>query len=273
MNLQTTVTLNNGVKIPQIGLGVFRAADGDETRNAVKWALEAGFRHIDTAAIYGNEESVGEAIRQSGVPREELFVTTKLWNQNMRDGRELEGFEESLRKLGLEYVDLYLIHWPVEVYPKAWAFMEKIYKEGRTRAIGVSNFQTHHLETLSKTAAVTPAVNQIELSPILSQYPLCQYCEKLGIKIEAWGPLGAGACLSDPVIKGIGDKYGKSPAQVIIRWDLQRGLITFPKSINKDRIFSNTQVYDFSLTPEDMAAIDALNKDQRLGADPDTFDF
>ncbi len=276
MNLQTTRKLNNGVEIPMLGLGVFQSPVGSETQNAVKWALEAGYRHIDTAAAYNNEADVGVGVRESGVPREEIFITTKLWNGNMREGNQLEAFNNSLDLLGMDYVDLYLIHWPVPgKFIESWKVLEEIYASGKAKAIGVSNFNAHHIDELMQTAKVTPAVNQIEYHPLLTQVGLIDYCEKAGIAPEAWSPLGGtgGNLLQNTTIGDIAKKYSKSPAQVIIRWDLQNGVITIPKSVHQNRIAQNTEVFDFALTDEDMAAINALNKDQRVGPDPDNFNF
>ena len=276
MDIRTTRKLNNGVEIPVLGLGVFKARDGKETVDAVRMALQAGYRHIDTAAAYGNEESVGRGLKESGVPRGEVFITTKLWNDDQRKGRQREAFETSLKNLGTDYIDLYLIHWPVAgVYKQSWKVMEELSRAGRIRAIGVSNFQAHHLDDLVKDATVTPAANQVECHPRLTQKPLAAYCQKLNIAIEAWSPLGGegGDLLKDPALKAIGERYGKSIAQVIIRWDLQRGIITIPKSVRQERIISNAAVYDFELTADDMARIDAMNEDRRFGPSPDTFTF
>ena len=269
------VKLNSGTQIPQLGLGVFQTEDGEQTRSAVKWALEAGYRHIDTAKIYGNEASVGQGIKESGVPREEIFLTTKLWNEDIRRGRAEAAFEESLRALQTDYVDLYLIHWPAEGYERAWAAMEGIYRSGRARAIGVSNFHLHHLERLEQIAAVAPAVNQIESHPYFTNQALIDCCRKKGIEVEVWSPLGGtgGTLLRDETLRLLGEKYGKSPAQIVLRWDLQRQVIVIPKSTHRDRIISNLDVFGFELSPEDMAAIDGLNRDERVGADPDNFDF
>ncbi len=248
MDINTTKKLNNGVEIPYLGLGVFQCKDGDETVNAVRWAIEAGYRHIDTAAAYGNEKSVGQAIRQSGIDRKELFVTTKLLPDDMLQGTQMKAFEKSLKLLQLDYVDLYLIHWPVTGKTlESWKALEEIYKSGRARAIGVSNFVEHHLDKLLQDAKIVPAVNQVECHPHLSQQPLVAYCEKLGIAFEAWSPLGGtgGKLLDDPVLKKIAEKYGKSAAQVVLRWDLQRGIITIPKSTHQARIIANTDLYEF----------------------------
>ena len=277
MNIRTVKTMNNGVDIPTLGLGVFLAPDGRQTADAVRWALEAGYRHIDTAAIYRNEASVGLGMRESGVPREEIFLTTKLWNNDMRAGRQREAFEESLKKLGTDYVDLYLIHWPVAgKYNESWQVMESLYSEGRMRAIGVSNFHVHHMEDLLAQAKVVPAVNQVECHPLLSQKPLMHYCEKLGIVFEAWSPIGggdAGNLAGNAELAAIGAKYGKSAVQAILRWHLQRGEVVIPKSIHKERIIENADLYDFELDASDMAAVDAMNRDQRVGASPDSFTF
>lgn len=273
----TELKLNNGVAIPQLGFGVFRAADGAETENAVRWALEAGYRHIDTAKIYGNEASVGRAMRASGLKREEIFLTTKLWTTDVREGRTRAAFEESLDQLGTDYVDLYLIHWPAEGFAQAWAEMEKLYGEGKIRAIGVSNFHQHHLEELAKTATVKPAVNQIESHPYLTNQPLIDYCRGQGIDVEVWSPLGGSLgkadILHDATILALAQKYGKSAAQIALRWHLQRGVIVMPKSVHRERIAANLDIFDFALSEEDMAAVSALNRDLRVGSHPDHFTF
>lgn len=276
MNLQTTKKLNSGLEMPVFGLGVFRSKDGDETYNAVRWALEAGYRHIDTAAAYGNEASVGRALKDSGIARDEIFVTTKLWNAEIRANNEEAALAASLEKLDTDYVDLYLVHWPVredEGYLRVWEKMEKFNKEGRARSIGISNYNVHHIESLLKIANVVPAVNQLECHPQLAQMELDQYCASKGIAFEAWSPLGGGKLLADPTLGEIAQKYGKTTAQIILRWDLQRDFITIPKSINKDRIIANAQVFDFELSGEDMQRIFALNTDTRTGSDPETFTF
>ncbi len=269
------ITFNNGVSIPQVGLGVFRTESGEDTVNAVKWAIEAGYRHIDTAKAYGNEKSVGDGIKACEVAREELFITTKLWNEDTRQGRAKEAFEESLEKLQTDYIDLYLIHWPANGYDKAWKDMEEIYKTGKVKAIGVSNFNIHHLETLSKIWEVVPAVNQIEVHPYYSNIANVEYSQKLGITVEAYSPLGGNGArtLQDPVIIELAKKYSKTPAQVVLRWNMQRNIVVLPKSIHKDRIISNYDVFDFTLSDEDMKLINALNKDAKVGSDPDNFNF
>lgn len=275
MAIQSTITLNNGTVIPQVGLGVFQTPDGATTVDAVTAALEAGYRHIDTAMIYGNETSVGEGLRRSGVPRGDVFVTTKLWNDDIRAHRGQAAFEESLERLGLDYVDLYLIHWPADGWQQAWDDLQAIYASGRTKAIGVSNFQRHHLEELLANSDVRPAVDQIESSPQFSNQELIDFAHAQGIDVEAWSPLGGtgGKLLSDPRLAAIGAKYGKSPAQVTIRWHIQRGVIVLPKSTHAERIRQNCDVFDFNLTGEDMAAVSTIDTGRRNGADPDTFDF
>lgn len=277
LTMQSTITLNNGVEIPRLGLGVFRAKDGDETVKAVRWALEAGYRHIDTAAVYGNEEGVGRGMKESGLARKDIFLTTKLWNDDMRVNRQREAFKESLKRLGTDYVDLYLIHWPVkQKYKESWLVMEQLYKEGNIRAIGVSNFMPHHLDDLMQVATIVPAVNQVECHPRLSQMELKAYCDKLGIVFESWSPLGGGreGNLTDNAeLSAIGGAYGKTAAQVILRWHLQRDLVVIPKSVHKERIIANADLFNFSLTASDMAVIGAMNCDQHNGAHPDTFTF
>ncbi len=271
--LTDTTTLNNGVKMPWLGLGVWQVDEGREVEHAVSAALRAGYRSIDTAAAYGNEVGVGKAIAASGVPREELFVTTKLWNAHHGYDATLRAHEDSLKKLGLDYVDLYLIHWPVKgKYLETWRAFETLYKEGRIRAIGTSNFQIHHLQDVLDKYPTVPAVNQVELHPLLTQKELRAFCAQHGIQVEAWSPLMQGH-LDQPALKKLADKYGKSPAQVVLRWDLQHGIVTIPKSVHENRIVANADVFDFELSPEDMAAIDALDKGHRFGPDPDNFNF
>jgi len=273
MDLSSSKTLNNGVAMPYVGLGVWLAED-EETVQAVKWALEAGYRHIDTAKIYNNEAAVGRGVKESGLPREKVFITTKLWNEDMRVGRQMEAFEESLKALNTDYVDLYLIHWAVEdVYIPSWKVLEQIYKDGRAKAIGVCNFQQHHLEKLMDVATVKPAINQFECHPFLSQEPLVAFCENEGIACEAWGPLGGkgSPLVSNPELVAIGIKYGKTAAQVILRWHIQRGVIVLPKSVHQERIIANSQIFDFSLSDADMQSISAMNHNKRLhlSLDPD----
>ena len=275
MAIQSTITLNNGTVIPQVGLGVFQTPDGDTTVNAVTAALEAGYRHIDTAMIYRNETSVGEGIRRSGVPRDDIFVTTKLWNDDIRARRGQKAFEESLDRLGLDYVNLYLIHWPADGWQQAWDDLQAIYASGRAKAIGVSNFQRHHLEELLANSDVRPAVDQIESSPQFANQKLVDFAHAQDIDVEAWSPLGGtgGNLLADPRLAEIGARYGKSAAQVVIRWHIQRGVVVLPKSTHAERIRQNLDVFDFNLTDADMAAVNAIDTGKRNGADPDDFDF
>lgn len=275
MAIQSTITLNNGTVIPQVGLGVFQTPDGDTTVNAMQTALENGYRHIDTAMIYRNEASVGEGIRRAGLPRGDFFVTTKLWNDDIRAHRGKDAFQESLDRLGLDYVDLYLIHWPADGWQQAWDDLQEIYASGRAKAIGVSNFQKHHIDELLANSDVLPAVDQIESSPQFTNHELIGQLRSKGIVAEAWSPLGGtgGNLLGSPVLAEIGAKYGKSAAQVVIRWHIQRGVVVLPKSTHAERIKQNFDVFDFNLTSEDMTAITALNTSKRNGADPDNFDF
>jgi diketogulonate reductase-like aldo/keto reductase len=266
-------TLNNGVKMPWLGLGVYKTKDGEEVEQAIHYALKAGYRLIDTAAFYQNEAGVGRAIAKADVAREDLFVTTKVWNSDQGYESTLQAFETSRKKLGLEYVDLYLIHWPVKgKYKETWKALQKLYKEGFVRAIGVSNFQVHHLEDILQDSDVVPAVNQVEYHPLLTQKEVHNFCKAHNIQLEAWSPLMRGN-LDNDVLKEISDKYGKTPAQIVIRWDLQNGVVTIPKSVRESRIIENANVFDFELNAEDMAKIDALNKNHRFGPDPDNFNF
>ncbi|MGW6298193.1 aldo/keto reductase [Peribacillus butanolivorans] len=277
-NLQDTTTLHNGVKMPWFGLGVFKVEEGPELVNAVKVAIKHGYRSIDTAAIYENEEGVGQGIREglkeAGISREDLFVTSKVWNADLGYESTIAAYKTSLKKLGLEYLDLYLIHWPVEgKYKEAWKALETLYKEGKVKAIGVSNFQIHHLKDVIKDAEVKPMVNQVECHPRLTQKEVQAFCKEQGIQLEAWSPLMQGELLDNEVLQEIATKYGKSVAQVILRWDLQNGIVTIPKSTKEHRIVENSSVFDFELTEEDMNRISELNQNHRVGPDPDNFDF
>ncbi|MCM3595554.1 aldo/keto reductase [Metabacillus idriensis] len=273
-NLQDTTVLHNGVKMPWFGLGVFKVEEGSEVVNSVKWAIEAGYKSIDTAAVYGNEEGVGQGIKESGVPREELFITTKVWNADQGYESTLKAFDESMKKLGLEYLDLYLVHWPVEgKYKDTWRALETLYKEGKVKAIGVSNFQIHHLEDVINDAEIVPMVNQVEYHPRLTQKELQAFCKQHSIQLEAWSPLMQGKLLDDETLTEIAEKHGKSVAQVILRWDLQNEVVTIPKSVKEHRIYDNASIFDFELSQEEMEQIDGLNRDERVGPDPDNFDF
>ncbi len=270
------IILNNGVEMPQLGFGVWQVPD-DEAEQAVTTALEAGYRSIDTAAIYGNEEGTGKAIAASGLPREDVFVTTKLWNTDQGYDSTLSAFDTSLAKLGLDYVDLYLIHWPApatDKYLDTYRAFEKLLADGRVRAVGVSNFLPQHLERLIAETSVVPAVNQIELHPHLQQQTSRDYHAEQGIATEAWSPLGQGKGLLEvPAIVAIARKHERTPAQVVLRWHLELGNVVIPKSVTPSRIKENIEVFDFSLDAEDLAAISALNEDRRLGPDPATFEL
>ncbi|MFS0775212.1 aldo/keto reductase [Neobacillus sp. 3P2-tot-E-2] len=277
-NLQATTTLSNGVKMPWFGLGVFKVEEGPELVNAVKFAIKQGYRSFDTAAIYGNEEGVGQAIREAineyGITREELFITSKVWNSDLGYESTLKAYETSLAKLGLDYLDLFLIHWPVEgKYKDAWRALETLYEAGRVKAIGVSNFQVHHLEKLLKDAEIKPMINQVEYHPRLTQAEVKAFCENNGIQFEAWSPLMQGQLFNNPLLQDLANKYNKTVAQIILRWDLQNGVVTIPKSTKEHRIIENSTIYDFELTAEDMDRISSLNENHRVGPDPDNIDF
>ena len=266
-----TVTLNNGIAMPQLGFGVFQIPD-EETTAAVSTALESGYRSIDTAAVYGNETGVGRALASSGIARDELFVTTKLWNADQGYDTTLTAFDASLDKLGLDFVDLYLIHWPTparDLYRDTWRALEKLLADGRTRAIGVSNFQPAHLQRLLESTSVVPVVNQVELHPGLQQKPLRAFHARHGIATEAWSPLAQGALLADDAITSIAAGHGRTPAQVVLRWHLQLGNVVIPKSVTPARIRENLDLFDFALSADEMDAIAALDRGLRTGPDPD----
>ncbi|MGM9944726.1 MAG: aldo/keto reductase [Lysinibacillus sp.] len=274
MNLQSTRTLANGVEMPIFGLGVYKMTDPQETIEAITKALQVGYRAIDTASLYYNEEQVGEAIRHSGVARENLFVTTKVWNSDQGYDNTLKAFETSLKKLNMDYVDLYLTHWPVEgKYLDTYRAIERLYEEKLIRVPGVSNHHAHHLEQILRSANTPPMVNQVEVHPYLSQEPLRAFCREHHIAVTAWSPLGRGGVLQDETIIKIAEKYGKSAAQVVLRWHLQHNIMVIPKSVTPSRIEENANIFDFVLSNEDMAVIDSLNRNQRFGKDPDNFHF
>ena len=271
LSIDTKVILNNGIEMPVFGLGTYRSGSSKRTRDLVTYALEIGYRHIDTARFYGNEKDVGIAIKKCGIPREEIFVTTKLWNSDQGYNRALGAFEASLKDLGLDYVDLYLIHWPVQnLRNESWKALEKLQVEGKCRAIGVSNYMIPHLEELFAVSSVKPAVNQCEFSPFLYQRDLLAFCQSNNIQFESYSPLTKGHMLADPRISDIGQKYSKSVAQILIRWTLQKQVIVIPKSSRKNRIRENADVFDFTVSPEDIERLDALHEDLRVSWDPTT---
>jgi diketogulonate reductase-like aldo/keto reductase len=273
-DLQGTFTLHNGVEMPYFGLGVYLSEDGQEVINAVKWALEAGYRHIDTASVYNNEEGVGKGIRESGAQRKEVFLVSKVWNSDQGYDSTLKAFDDSLDRLQVDYLDLYLVHWPVNgKYKDTWRALEKLYRDGRVRAIGVSNFLQHHLEDLLQSAEIVPMVNQMEFHPYLVQQDLIDFCNKNTIQYEAWSPLMQGHIFEMEEFKQLAEKYGKTIAQIVLRWDLQKGVVTIPKSSKKERIIANADIFDFELSDEDVKLLDGLDRGKRFGPDPDNFDF
>jgi diketogulonate reductase-like aldo/keto reductase len=277
LNWNSRIILNNGTQMPVVGFGTYKSKDGEEVSNAVKWALQAGYRLIDTAMIYKNEEGVGKGIKESGIPREEIFVTTKLWNADQGYESALLAIDESLKKLDLSYVDLYLVHWPTASVDESetnnkreetWKAMEEIYKSGKAKAIGVSNYTIKHLEEMKKYATIMPVVNQVEFHPFLYQEELLNYCKQNNIVLNAYRPLTNGQKIDNEIIKNIAKKYNKSNIQILIRWSMQHGCIPIPKSIYKERIEENIKVFDFELSVEDMKALDALNENIRFSPDP-----
>ena len=270
-----TITLNNGVQIPQLGFGVYQI-DPENTRKATLDALEVGYRHIDTAEMYGNEKEVGQAVRDSGIDRSDIFVTSKLNNGFHAPDAVTSAFDGTIDALGIDYVDLFLIHWPLPTigdFVETWKAMEGLYAGGRVKAIGVSNFQTHHLQRLFDEADIVPAVNQIEIHPYLTQDELREFDAAHGIATEAWSPIAQGKVLDDAAITAIAERVGRTPAQVVLRWHIQRGEIVFPKSVTRSRVEENFALFDFELSADDVAAITALNRDERTGPDPDVFDY
>jgi diketogulonate reductase-like aldo/keto reductase len=269
MDVSHSLELLNGVRVPALGLGVYRSPPGEETRSAVRQALELGYRHVDTARVYGNEEDVGAAIRASGLPREEVFVTTKLGNRSHGYDRALEAFEQSLTALGLDYIDLYLIHWPVpEGRRESWRALERIYSEGLARAIGVSNYTERHLREVLSHAEVAPMVDQMEFHPFLYRRDLLQFCRERGILVEAYSPLTRGRRLDRPELQEIASRQGKTPAQVLLRWGLQHDLVVLPKSTRPERIAENAALFDFELSDDEMARLDALDEGLHVAWDP-----
>jgi len=274
LNLQSTKTLTNGIEMPRFGLGVYKMTERDETLQAIDKALKVGYRAIDTASLYGNEVEVGEAIRHSGIKREDIFVTTKVWNTDQGYDATLRAFEVSLKKLNMDYLDLYLTHWAVpETFEETYRAIERLYDEKLIRATGVSNHHEHHLEKLLAKANITPMVNQVELHPYLQQDALKAFCAEHGIAVTAWSPLGRGGVLDNPTILEIAQALGKSAAQIVLRWHLQKDTLIIPKSVTPSRIEENAQIYDFELTQAQMDNIATLNRNHRFGQDPDNFKF
>jgi len=273
-DIKGTVKLSNGVEMPYLGLGVFLTREGTEVINAVNYALKAGYRHIDTASLYQNEKGVGTGVRECGIPRSEIFITSKVWNSDQGYSSTLKAFDESMKKLATDYLDLYLVHWPVNgKYKDTWRALEKLYNDGRVKAIGVSNFLKHHLEDLLKSVEIKPMVNQVEFHPYAVQQNLIDFCKSQHIQFEAWSPLMQGKIFNSKHLNDLAAKYGKTTAQIVLRWDLQKGVITIPKSVRKEMIISNADLFNFELTVEDMKSIDQLDQNKRVGADPDHFDF
>jgi diketogulonate reductase-like aldo/keto reductase len=273
-DIKGTVKLNNGIDMPYFGLGVFETKDGEEVIQSILYAIEAGYIHIDTASLYGNEKGVGEAIKQSKLKRNDIFVTSKVWNSDQGYQNTIEAFYRSLDKLGFDYLDLYLVHWPVKNrYKETWKALEFLYYKKLVRAIGISNFLKHQIEDLKETAEIIPMVNQMEFHPYLVQQELIDYCKENSIRYQAWSPLMKGQILKNDVLVKLSAKYGKTAAQIILRWDLQKEVITIPKSVRKERIIENADIFDFELVTEDIKLIDSMDKNYRIGADPDNFSF
>ncbi len=280
--MNNNFVLNNEIIIPNIGYGTWKSPNDKTTIDAVLLAIKNGYRHIDTAAIYGNEESVGKAIKMCGVPRDQLFITSKVWNTNRGYKKTLLAFEETLKKLDLEYLDLYLIHWPAspnqfenwnEINLDTWRALEKLYKDGKVKSIGVSNFRKHHLEIILENYDVKPMINQLEIHPGFLQEELCNFCNENDIVVEAYSPLGSGEVLKNEVLLNLSVKYNKSVAQLCIRWCLQHNTLPLPKSVTESRIIENSQVFDFQISDEDMIIMDNIKLSEGLGVDPDKVDF
>lgn len=268
-DINSYAILNNGVEMPVLGLGTYKARDWDELNNAIKESVKIGYRHIDTASFYGNEEEIGLAIKECGVPREELFLTTKVWNSDQGYEKTLKAFEDSIKKLKTDYLDLYLIHWPQGLNKETWKALEKLHKEGYTRAIGVCNFATNHLKDLMENAEIMPAVNQIEFHPRLVQNELIEFCKNNNIQLEAWSPLMRGMIFQFPLLQQLSQKYNRTIPQIVLRWDLQMEVVTIPKSTTLTRIKENADIFDFEISKEDMEKIQSLNDGFRMGMNPE----
>ena len=274
ISIDTTVSLHGNVDIPLLGFGTFRVKEGQDVEQAVATALDLGYRHIDTAMVYRNEEGVGRAVAASGIDRSEIFVTTKLWNSDQGYEPTLAGIDASLERLGMDYVDLYLVHWPKPDHTvETWRAMEEIQAIDKARAIGVSNFLTHHLDLLLENANVLPSINQIQFHPHLQSPDLVEYCDERGIVVEAWGPLKQGLIMGDPELSAMAASRGVTVPQVVLRWMLQRGIVAIPKSVTPSRIAENTDLYGFELSAGEIATINAMNRDDRVGQHPDHIDF
>lgn len=267
------ITLSNGMKVPQIGFGVWQVDNDTEAPAAVEEALRAGYRHIDTASVYKNEEGVAKGIAASGVGRGDIFLTTKIWNNSIREGRTKASFQKSLDRLNTDYLDLCLLHWPADGHVEAWRALIELYEEGKVKSIGVSNYKQHHLDQLKEAGLMMPMVNQIELHPQLSQKDFVANLKSEGIQVEAWSPLMQGKFMEVDLFHDLANKYEKTPSQIVLRWHVQSGHVALPKSVTPSRIKENIDIFDFALTAEDMASIDAIATNERLGPDPDNFNF
>lgn len=269
MDIRSCTTLSNGVGMPWLGYGTYKIENGCSVTDSVKQALEAGYRHIDTASYYGNEEGIGKALRECGIPREEIFLVSKVWNTDQGYDRTLRSFEASLEKLGTDYLDLFLVHWPTPLMGETWRALEKLYRDGMVRSIGVSNFTVKYLKELMAGAEAMPMVNQVEFHPYLMQNELREFCRESRIQMEAWSPLMRGRIFEIPLLEELAEKYGKTLSQVVLRWDLQMGIVTIPKTTNPSRIMENADIFDFEISEEDVARISGLDRGLRVGAEPE----
>lgn len=273
-NLNDCAVLHNGVKLPWLGFGVFRIPQNEDGVQMLHWAFDAGYRSIDTAMVYFNEETVGKAVKQSTLKREDLFITTKVWNRDQGYESTLAAFDASLKRLQLDYLDMYLIHWPEKgKFQDTWRALEQLYKDGRVRAIGVCNFLVHHLDELLPDVEIVPMVNQVEFHPRLQSPELHSYCKQHNIQLEAWAPIMKGQVVDILELQVLAKKYGKTPVQVTLNWLIQRNVVAIPKSSQRERIFENIAIFDFELTPEELRVVDGLNQNLRIGEDPDNYDF